>query len=86
MPGKASYANVAVLLDVSRKTRDLRSNGLGLHLAGVGVLAPFGKGDSNDGSFGNLMYQSPGYLYSWTAIGEQQTKSSHDSHSLKSKR
>lgn len=39
-PVKAFYANEAVLLDVSKKIRDLESNGFGLRLAGAGVLAP----------------------------------------------
>ena len=42
MPGKVSYASAAVLLDVSRRTRDLGSNVRGLSLAGAGGLAPFG--------------------------------------------
>ena len=43
MPSKASCANEAVLLDVSRKTPGLESNGLGLHLADAKVSAPFGS-------------------------------------------
>ncbi len=42
MSGKVSYANAAVLLDASKRTRDLGSNGRGLRLAGAGGLAPFG--------------------------------------------
>ena len=43
MPSKALCANEAVLLDVSRKTPGLESNGLGLRLADVKVSAPFGS-------------------------------------------
>ena len=43
MLSKALCANEAALLDVSRKTPGLELNGLGLRLADVKVLAPFGS-------------------------------------------
>ena len=47
---KASYASKAVQLDASRTTRDLGLNGLGLRLAGAGLLVTFGR-SSITGSF-----------------------------------
>ena len=43
MLSKALCANEVVLLDVSRKTPGLGSNGLGLGLADAKVSAPFGS-------------------------------------------
>lgn len=85
MPGKAFCANAAVLLDVSRKIPGLGLNGLGLRLAGVGFLAPFGKGGSIVGSFGMPMVEHHLWGDLNPTVVEHQKKSSHDSCSLKSR-